>query len=77
MGTSTIIAIIVSLLLTLLCAGSGLLMLFLVVGFMVLRRRGRKANSAKEIVSVGVESVSQVFMRTGKGLEPVDDEDKD
>jgi hypothetical protein len=77
MGTSTIVAIIVSLLLTLLCAGSGLLMLFLVVGVMVLRRRGRKANSAKEIVSVGVESVSQVFMRTGKGLEPVDDDDKE
>ena len=58
------------------CAGGTLFFLFL-VGFLMLRRRGKKKVTAKEAVSAGVESVSQVFMRKPGGLADLDDDDDD
>lgn len=78
MSTGTIIAIVVSLLVTSLCAGAGfLLVLFFIVGVVMLRRRGKKNVTAKEAVQAGAERVSQVFTRTSGGLQAVDDDDDD
>ena len=77
MDIVTIISLVVSLLVAALCGG-GMLFFFIVivVGVILLRRRGQ-AVTVKDAVSVGAESVSQVFMRTQGGLEPTDDEDDD
>ncbi len=75
MDTFTIIAIVVSLLTALICGGGGFLFfLFLIVGIILLRRRGKKVT-VKAAVSAGAESVSQVFMKTEKGLQAVDEDD--
>lgn len=63
---------------TLLCGGGGCILVFLfILGFILLRRRGKKQVTAKEAVKVGAETVSQVFMRTNKGLQAADDDDDD
>ncbi len=72
------IAIALAFTFTVLCGGGGVLLLILgVVGFVMLRKRGKTKVSAKEAVTAGVESVSQVFVRTGGGLEAFDDDDDD
>jgi hypothetical protein len=77
MTTTTIIAVLVFALSTLACGGVGFFLFVAIVGFIVLRRRGKKGVSAKEAVSVGVESVSQVFVRGSGGLQALDDDDDD
>ena len=47
----------------------------MIIGFVLLRRRGKKQVTAKEAVEAGVESVSAVFVRTKDGLEELDDDD--
>ncbi len=78
MELSFIIGIALALTFTVLCGGGGLLFIILgIVGFVMLRKRGKTKVSAKEAVTAGVESVSQVFVRTGGGLEAFDDDDDD
>ena len=73
----SVVSIICSLVLSLLCVGAVLLFLVvLLVGVVLLRRRGSKVT-VKGAVSVGAESVSQVFMRTKGGLADMDDDDDD
>ena len=67
MSTGVIISIIVSLISLLLCAGFAFLLFCLVLGFVLLRRRGKKQVTATEAVSVGVERVSSVFRRNADG----------
>lgn len=76
--STTLIAIVVLGLSTLLCGGAVfvLFLVVLVVGIVVLRRRGKKVTP-KAAMKQGAASVSQVFMRTGKGLEAVDEDDDD
>lgn len=77
MDPISIIGLIVSLLILAACGGGGLLFfVVLVVGVILLRRRGQKVT-VKEAVSVGAESVSQVFMKTQGGLSPMDEDDDD
>jgi len=62
---------------SLLCSGGFCLFVFLmIVGVVVLRRRGKKVT-AKGAMQQGVESVSQVFVRGQGGLEDFDDDDDD
>lgn len=77
MDTSSIIVILVSLLMSLVCFGVCVFMLLLVIGIVILRRRGKKDVSMREAVSTGAETVSQVFVRGQGGLEAYDDEDDD
>lgn len=77
MDTSSIIVILVSLLMSLVCFGVCVFMLLLVIGIVILRRRGRKDVSMREAVSTGAETVSQVFVRGQGGLQAYDDEDDD
>jgi len=73
---SSLIIVIVSALLSLLCCGGTLFLFVLILGFVLLRRRGKKNVSARDAMNAGVESVSQVFVRgEGGGLEPADDDD--
>jgi len=73
--TGTIIGLLVSLLMSLLCCGVGILMALFVLGIIILRRRGKKKVSVKEAVSMGAETVSQVFVRGQGGLEDLGDDD--
>lgn len=75
MDTGTIIGLLVSLLMSLLCCGVGILMALFVLGIIILRRRGKKKVSVKEAVSMGAETVSQVFVRGQGGLEDLGDDD--
>lgn len=77
MDTTTLVALLVSLLTMLLCCGLGIFMLLFVLGIVILRRRGRKKVSVKEAVSVGASTVSQVFVRGQGGLEALGDDDDD
>ena len=61
----------------LLCGALAIFFFLFVLGVVLLRRRGKKDVTAKEAVSAGVESVSQVFRRTPGGLSPDEDEDED
>jgi UPF0716 family protein affecting phage T7 exclusion len=73
---SIIISLVVSVLCSLMCFGAGVLVLLAILGFMMLRRRGKQNVTAKEAVAAGAERVSQVFRRSpGGGLEAVDDDD--
>jgi len=73
----SIICGILSALISLLCSGGFCLFIFfMIVGVIVLRRRGKKVT-AKGAVQQGVESVSQVFVRGQAGLEDYDDDDDD
>jgi len=76
LDTSSIVAILVGLLTTLLCCGFGIFCLLLIVGVIILRRRGKKV-SVKSAVSTGAETVSQVFVRGSGGLEALGDDDDD
>ena len=78
MDPTTLVALIVALVLSLLCGGGGLLLLVLfVVGVVLLRRRGKKKVTAQDAVRVGAERVSQIFRRTKDGrMEPIRDEDE-
>lgn len=72
------IIIIVSALLSVLCGGATCIFIALMIlGFVLLRRRGKKKVTAQEAVKAGVESVSQVFVRGQGGLSPMDDDDDD
>ena len=51
------------------CCMGFFLVLFLVVGMMFLRKRGKKDISAQEAVKVGAEQVSQMFVRPKKSRE--------
>lgn len=77
MNTSTIVAILISMLMSLLCCGLGIFMLLFVIGIVMLRRRGRKKVTMKEAVSAGASTVSQVFVRGQGGLEALGDDDDD
>lgn len=75
---TTLIAIIVSALFTVVCGGGGCVFVgLMILGFVMLRRRGKKNVTAKQAVKAGVESVSQVFVRGEGGLAAYDDEDED
>lgn len=73
MDTSLIIGL-VSALLSLLCCGGTLFLFVLILGFVLLRRRGQQDVSARDAMNAGVESVSQVFVRGKGGLEAADDD---
>jgi hypothetical protein len=75
MDTGTLIGIAISLLLSLFCCGIGVFVFVLLLGFMLLRRRGKKKITVKDAVSAGAERVSQVFVRGKGGLEAMDDDD--
>ena len=82
MSMGLIISIIVSLLSLVLCTGVAFFLFCLVLGIVLLRRRGKKNVTANEAVKHGVETVSMVFRRGADGnLEEVtgpgadDDED--
>lgn len=75
MDTGTIIGLLVSLLMSMLCCGVGILMALFVLGIIILRRRGKKKVTMKEAVSAGAETVSQVFVRGQGGLEDLGDDD--
>lgn len=77
MDTSMLIALLFSLLTTLVCCGIGILLLLFVLGMYILRRRGAKDVSLKEAVTTGAETVSQVFVRGQGGLEALGDDDDD
>lgn len=72
---SSLIIIIVSTLLSLLCCGGTMFLFVLILGFVLLRRRGKKDVTARDAMNAGVESVSQVFVRGQGGLQPADDDD--
>ena len=77
-STVTIVALVVSILSSLLCCGAGIFLFLLVLGIFLLRRRGKKKVTVKEAVSAGAESVSQVFVRKpGGGLAELDDDEDD
>ena len=76
MDTTAIIGLLLSLFLSLLCCGVGIFFFLLVVGILILRRRGKKVT-VKEAVSTGAETVSQVFVRGQGGLEALGDDDDD
>ena len=73
----TIIGLVVSMILSLLCCGFGIFLFLLVIGIVLLRRRGKKDITMKAAVSAGAESVSQVFVRGKGGQLDADDEDDD
>jgi hypothetical protein len=75
MDISIIIALVLSLLSTLVCCGGGIFFFILVLGIFMLRRRKKKVTM-KAAVKAGAESVSQVFVR-GKGGQIEDDDDDD
>ncbi|MFN7142639.1 MAG: hypothetical protein ACK4YP_02605 [Myxococcota bacterium] len=51
------------------CCMGFFLLLFLVVGLLFLRKRGKKDISPQEAVKVGAEQVSQMFVRPKKSRE--------
>jgi hypothetical protein len=71
---SSLIILIISALLSLLCCGGTLFLFVLILGFVLLRRRGQTDVSARDAMNAGVESVSQVFVRGQSGLEAADDD---
>ena len=74
---SSLVCSILGLIASLLCSGGFcLFVFFMIVGVVVLRRRGKKVT-AKTAMQQGVESVSQVFVRGSAGLEDFDDDDDD
>lgn len=78
MSTGLVISIVVSLISMVLCAGIAFFFFCLVLGIILLRRRGKKNVTAKEAVATGVETVSMVFRRNAEGdLEAVAAKDLD
>ena len=77
MDTTSIIMLLVSLLTSLICFGVCIFMVLLLIGIIILRRRGKKKVSMREAVTTGAETVSQVFVRGQGGLQAYDDEDDD
>ena len=77
MDTTSIIVLLVSLLTSLICFGVCIFMVLLVIGVVILRRRGKKKVSMREAVSTGAETVSQVFVRGQGGLQAYDDDEDD
>jgi hypothetical protein len=75
--STTVIVIILLSTVALFCGGAGFVLLLLfVIGLVLLRRRGKQNVSAKEAVSAGAESVSQMFRRgQGGALQPADEDD--
>lgn len=77
MSTSTIIAIVVSLISTLLCAGLAFFFFVLILGIILLRRRKKKVT-ARAAVKEGVQTVSMVFRKNQDGeLSAVTDDGQD
>ena len=72
---SSILFALFSLFLSALCCGGFVLIFVLILGFVLLRRRGQKKVTARAAMSAGVESVSQVFVRGKGGLQPADEDD--
>ncbi len=60
---------IIAALSSLCCCLGFVLMIFLIVGMLFLRKRGKKDISAQEAVKVGAEQVSQMFVRPKKSRE--------
>ena len=77
MEQNGLIIALVGFLVCLLCCGTGILFLLLILGFVILRRRGQECAKTKAAVSVGAETVSQVFVRGQGGLEALGDDDDD
>lgn len=78
MSTGLVISIVVSLLSLLLCSGFAFLFFCLILGIILLRRRGKKKVTAREAVKEGVETVSMVFRRNSEGdLEAVAAKEQD
>lgn len=77
MDTTSIIMLLVSLLTTLICFGVCIFMVLLLIGIIILRRRGNKKVSMREAVTTGAETVSQVFVRGQGGLQAYDDDEED
>lgn len=75
--SSTIISLIISLVSFLCCGGSCIFVFLMILGFVMLRRRGKKNVTPKQAVKAGVASVSQVFVRGEGGLSDFDDDDDD
>ena len=75
MDSTSLVALVVSLVLSLLCCGVGVFLFVLVLGFWLLRRRGKKNVTMREAVKTGAVSVSQVFVRGQGGLQDYDDSD--
>lgn len=72
------VTLIISVLSSLCCCGGFFLLLFLVLGMVLLRKRGKKDISPKEAVVAGAEQVSQMFVRPKKSREELmRDEDED
>ena len=65
---SSYIIYIVSALASLLCCGGGFLLFLLILGFVFLRKRGKKNISVKEAVSTGAD-MSRAFIRGQKTRE--------
>ena len=51
------------------CCLGFFLFLFLIVGFLFLRKKGNQSISPQEAVKVGAEQVSQMFVRPKKSRE--------
>ena len=77
MDSTSLIALAVSLVLSLLCCGLGVFLFVVVLGFWLLRRRGKKKITVKEAMKTGAVSVSQVFVRGQGGLKNLDEDDDD
>lgn len=59
---------IIALLSSCLCCGGFVFFVILIVGYLAMRKTGKKGN-AKEIMAVGVEEVSRAFVKTKKSRE--------
>jgi high-affinity Fe2+/Pb2+ permease len=68
MGSSNTFPLILAAVGSLLCCGSCFLFVVLIVGWMVLRKRGKKA-SPRQAVVVGVQEMSRAFVRGMKSRE--------
>lgn len=63
---SSVISMILGLVCSLLCCAGFALIILAIVGFMLLRRRGKKDIKVTDAVAAGADSVSRAFTRSGK-----------
>ena len=74
---STTVSIVLSLLCSLLCCVGTVFLFLLILGVVLLRRRGKKVTP-KAAVKAATERVSQAFMRGPDGkIQGMDDDDDD
>lgn len=69
-------ATIIGLISSCLCCGGFVFFIILIVGFLAMRKSGKK-GTAKEIMAVGVEEVSRAFVKTKKSREELMREEED